>query len=599
MKRISLLFILILLSCNKQESKGHLRNNKEINSLKNAPYNITDEGDGTKSNYDDLSPEFIKTAKKILAQRKFQFPDENTFNHKVSEVFSINLKEYSNPIIALRPSVFPEVAIREDQFIFIQDASANEPEFINPDLLYRFNSYVFYNTPVSYIWLQSNSPNLLYDLVVHYGYNKDKKLVESIFKKYDFNSLSEMEELIFRDSGTHKKLKKQIFDDIETIIYKGKVEDFSYAKEGNGYLRLGEIINTISASPKEYDQPEQTISYLFERELRVEIQSDIESYLNKNSQYQIDYSIDSKYIYLDGKNSCNKSIAYNRNTDDEMEPTSYYLIKNNRFITELFAIPEIIDYSTAFPETKSFEDKVNNIQNDVHITKWNEDKNLSQKRFENINKLVARNKYLFNNSKADLAWLLANDKEFLRKLVVTFGYDKEQKINKQVIDDLYKSYTQSGQIWYGAKLGEVFFTKDCQGKLQTQEGLLNYVSQNTNENDDRFIYALSNYIVYLFKEDKDAIFSEAPSKKFTLEEKAKIVAYVANIESPAFYKYKPLNSNSAWRNAGTSLYNITAAHPEILKIIEKNNYYGLTALKEVINSTQFEEEAPITNQSGE
>ncbi|MDN3694169.1 SH3 domain-containing protein [Chryseobacterium tructae] len=178
------------------------------------------------------------------------------------------------------------MAIRKDQFIFIQDANANEPEFINPDLLYHFNSYVFYNTPVSYIWLQSNSPNLLYDLVVHYGYNKDKKLVESIFKKFDFNSLSEMEELIFRDSGTHKKLKKQIFDDIETIIYKGKVEDFSYAKEGNGYLRLGEIINTISASPKEYDQPEQTISYLFERELRVGIQGDIENYLNKNSQYQ-------------------------------------------------------------------------------------------------------------------------------------------------------------------------------------------------------------------------------------------------------------------------------------------------------------------------
>ncbi|UHO37038.1 hypothetical protein H5J24_14860 [Chryseobacterium capnotolerans] len=179
MKRISLLFILILLSCNKQESKGHLRNNKEINSLKNAPYNITDEGDGTKSNYDDLSPEFIRTEKKILDQRKFQFPDENTFNHKVAEVFSINLKEYSNPIIALRLSMFPEVAIRKDQFIFIQDANANEPEFINPDLLYHFNSYVFYNTPVSYIWLQSNSPNLLYDLVAHYGYNKDKKLTNT------------------------------------------------------------------------------------------------------------------------------------------------------------------------------------------------------------------------------------------------------------------------------------------------------------------------------------------------------------------------------------------------------------------------------------
>ncbi|WP_250253335.1 hypothetical protein [Chryseobacterium sp. Marseille-Q3244] len=67
MKRISLLFILVLLSCNKQENKGHLRNNKEMNSLKNAPYNNTDEGDGTKSNYDDLSPEFIKTTIKINA----------------------------------------------------------------------------------------------------------------------------------------------------------------------------------------------------------------------------------------------------------------------------------------------------------------------------------------------------------------------------------------------------------------------------------------------------------------------------------------------------------------------------------------------------
>ncbi len=288
MKTLSLLFAFILLSCNGKEGKDRLQNNKEITTLKTAPYNITDEGDGTKSNYDDLSPEFIKTAKKILAQRKFQFPDEDTFNHKVSEIFSINVKEYSNPIIALRLSMFPEVAIREDQFIFIQDVNTNEPEFINPDLLYHFNSYVFYNTPVSYVWLQSNSPNLLYDLVVHYGYNKDKKLVESIFKKFDFNSLSEMEELIFIDSGTQKKLKKQIFDDIETMIYKGKVEDFSYAKEGNGYLRIGEIINTISASPKEYDEPEQTISYLFERELRVGIQGDIESYLNKNSKYQSD-----------------------------------------------------------------------------------------------------------------------------------------------------------------------------------------------------------------------------------------------------------------------------------------------------------------------
>ncbi|PWW28053.1 SH3 domain-containing protein, partial [Chryseobacterium sp. AG844] len=95
-----------------------------------------------------------------------------------------------------------------------------------------------------------------------------------------------MEQLIFIDSGGYKKLKKQIFDDIETIIYKGKVEDFSYAKEGDGYLRIGDIISKISSSPKEYFEPEKTISYLFERELRVGIQGDIESYLNKNPTYK-------------------------------------------------------------------------------------------------------------------------------------------------------------------------------------------------------------------------------------------------------------------------------------------------------------------------
>ncbi|SIQ59576.1 hypothetical protein SAMN05880573_107113 [Chryseobacterium sp. RU33C] len=210
MKNIFLaLLYSFVLSCTGQESKLKLQNIKEINSLKDKPYNITNEGDGTKSNYDDLSPEFINKAKKVLEQRKFQFPDENTFNQKILDIFSFNLKDYKNSIIALRPAMFPEVAIKENKFIFIQDAGAAEPEFINPDLLYHFNSYIFYNTPVSYVWLQTNNSNLLYDLVVYYGYNKDKKLVESVFKKFDFNSLSDMEQLIFIDSGGYKKLKKQ------------------------------------------------------------------------------------------------------------------------------------------------------------------------------------------------------------------------------------------------------------------------------------------------------------------------------------------------------------------------------------------------------
>lgn len=203
--------------------------------------------------------------------------------------------------------------------------------------------------------------------------------------------------------------------------------------------------------------------------------------------------------------------------------------------------------------------------------------------------LIARNKYLFNDSKGDLAWLLANDKEFLKILVMRFGYDKETQINKMVLEDLYREYSSANHN-ISEKLGEIFFVKDCEGNLKIRKGLLEFVASNTTKDDDRFIYALGNYLDYLFKEDKDKIFDEQPSSKFSLDEKAKIVAYVANIESPAFYKFKPMNSNKAWHNVGTALYNITSAHPEILKIIEKSNYYGLISLKEIIESTQFEEE---------
>ncbi|SFI50108.1 hypothetical protein [Halpernia frigidisoli] len=208
---------------------------------------------------------------------------------------------------------------------------------------------------------------------------------------------------------------------------------------------------------------------------------------------------------------------------------------------------------------------------------------------------IARNKYFFNDSRADLTWLLINDKEFLKTLLITFGYDKEEKINALVINELYGQYSTEIPFSNVDKLGEMFFVKDCDGKLIIRELLLKYVSTSTTKDDDRFIYALSSYAADLFSDDVNNIFEEKPSKKFTMEEKAKIVAYVANIESPAFYKFKPMNSDKAWHNAGTTLYNITAAQPEILRIIEKNNYYGLQPLKDVIESDQFAEEAPISN----
>lgn len=330
----SIIFLSLFISCNGQDKKSELqqiKNNKKMNSLKQAPYNISDEGDGTKSNYDNLSIEFINKAKKILEQRRFQFPNEENFNQKILEVYGFNLKEYKNSIFALQPSMFPEVVIRKENFIFLQDANANAPDFLNPELLYHYNSYIFYKTPVSFVWLQSNSPEVLKNLVVHYGYNKDKKLVETIFKKFDFNSLSNVEELIFKESDSKKTLKKQIFDDIEEYVYKGRVEDFSYAKEGMGYIKIGDIITKINSSPQEYLEPEKTIAFLFERELRVGIQGDIESYINKYPRYQSDLEKNNFYNFSTLKDYV--KYIYQKTEDDNIyiisDPDGYTNLRKN------------------------------------------------------------------------------------------------------------------------------------------------------------------------------------------------------------------------------------------------------------------------------
>lgn len=281
--------------------------------------------------------------------------------------------------------------------------------------------------------------------------------------------------------------------------------------------------------------------------------------ITKNSNCDRVLSTDHQIILFGNAMDGSKNTRIQNQYDLYGDTQNLFIVPDEKFLTQTFLVKDLV--------------KINGNTFAIDLPQF----------------IVARNKYLFNDSKTDLTWLLFNDKEFLKRLVTDFGYDKEEKINQMVLENLYKKYADPSHN-ITEKMGELFFTKNCEGKLQIQQGLLDFVSRHTTKDDDRFIYALGNYLEYLFKEDRDDIFTESPSKKFTIDEKAKIVAFVANIESPAFYKFKPMNSSTAWHNSGTALYNMTAAHPEILKIIERNNYYGLSALKEVIESVAFEEE---------
>jgi len=205
--------------------------------------------------------------------------------------------------------------------------------------------------------------------------------------------------------------------------------------------------------------------------------------------------------------------------------------------------------------------------------------------------LIHRNKYLFNNDKASLAWLFNNEKFILSKLLTDYGYDKEQKINKMVLDSVYNENLKFPEF-----IATLFFVKNKGCELQIRKGLLRYVEEHTSTKDNRFIYALGDFMYVLYngdsKDDSYKIFNEDPSKKFTPLEKAEIVANIANIENPAIEKYKSLESSDVWNIPVSSLYNLSVSHPEVIKLIEEHNYFGLPKMKEII--AKLQDEAPPT-----
>lgn len=284
-------------------------------------------------------------------------------------------------------------------------------------------------------------------------------------------------------------------------------------------------------------------------------------------QRKIDFNKATKYLYVDGNNPCNKKIIFSKNSDDELIPKAYYLVKNKSFITELLSIPEIIDYSKEFPESKDYEEqKVNNNQGEIKIVKWNEEKDLSQMRYKNIEKLVNRNLFLFNNRNEQLIWLLFNDESFLEVLCKVYGYDKNDKINQHFIKKIITNKDIDKNINF-------FFNENCDRKLEIHEGFINSF-KNTLEVSKKPSDAV------ILKNIASRLMSNTEYEKFPKEDRVKILCHLANVFDPLFKKYH--NDSPDWGTltilADAKDYYDTEWN-EITSIIIKNNYYNLPNLK--------------------
>ena len=242
-----------------------------------------------------------------------------------------------------------------------------------------------------------------------------------------------------------------------------------------------------------------------------------------------------------------------------------HVICNESFITNQFFLPEIIHYEKEYPELNAMESNLPTELNDEYgntilITRWKDLTDLPQQRKENIQTLVARNKYLFNDSKADLPYLLHNDQDFLKALVVVFGYDKEPKINELVMRD----YEERNHLQHREEIGDILFVKNCEGKLEIRQGLLEYIARRTQSEEKRLADALYSFIV-TYLEDKP---------QFTPAEKRKIVAYAAQTYEPLYERFYKIG----WP-MGSMLMMYLQSDEGAAEEFRKNRYYGLPDLQ--------------------
>lgn len=180
--------------------------------------------------------------------------------------------------------------------------------------------------------------------------------------------------------------------------------------------------------------------------------------------------------------------------------------------------------------------------------------------------IIARNMYLFNDSKPQFKWLILNDQNFMESLVKTFGYTQDPDLLKWVIERT--KFNKNDPQDYG----KLFWTKQCDGSLKLHANTFKVLQKlyvPNDSSDNRFILDnIKGYVEYLGTDIR------SPQNNLTQEERLKIMANLVYFAEQ--YKYNP-SYNDASIMMGRFRYFINEKDFEILK---RNNYFNLPKFKE-------------------
>jgi hypothetical protein len=295
----------------------------------------------------------------------------------------------------------------------------------------------------------------------------------------------------------------------------------------------------------------------------------------------IDNNSNKKYLYINFFNPCDRTIVYLSNNIIDIQGT--FIVKNENFITDFYLIPEIINYQKEYPNLLEKENnlsgkKVYREYGEAKVTYLNEFYDSTVQR-KNVQKIISRNKYLFNDDKSQFSWLIYNDRYFMESLVKTFGYTQDKKLLNWVME---KNHDEAYDF-----ISNYVFVKNCQGNLVIREGILKYIEETTTDQQKNYANALRIYSSINILEDLQKVKSEYGKK-----EQYKLMAYTANTFDYLSMKYKTLGlvSNGRWNILGKYFCSATKEDWEkMMNEFKINNYYNLPHLKEAISyAEQFD-----------
>lgn len=252
-----------------------------------------------------------------------------------------------------------------------------------------------------------------------------------------------------------------------------------------------------------------------------------------------------------------------------------FISTRHQLIGNLCLIPQLIDYQRKFPGMIAFEQAGHfRTAASKEVQKWKDRPDLDKQRATIVKTIVARNKYLFNDDKSQLGYLLTNDSVFMNALVEIFGYSKDDNLLRAVLG---KYHDDSGDFaTSGNKLGRILFPKDCNGQLEIRREILGYIEKNTSESDVRLMFSLGTFASSLIIGADETL-----NQYYSREDKRKVVACIASIYDPAWSIYRT-TGNAPWPKVPLLAF-LFRRDPGAEQAIKQQQNYQLPRLQELID----------------